>query len=116
MGNMSREKDKETSRSIGGTNQAINSKWTNLMVKAVEKGNPYCCFAFKYHWLKKHPSRKSSNVLFRAQGVCTKYQFRHTTTAILLLHSQSDQEIVEVEQFLINVAANNFPFTCIIIM
>ena len=41
------------------------------MAKAVEKGNPYCCFAFKYHWLKKHPSRKISNVLFRAQGVCT---------------------------------------------
>ena len=63
------------------------------MVKPVKKGNPYCCFAFKYHWLKKHPSRKvpmcyfvhkvfapSTNATWNA-----KYQFSHTTTAILLL-------------------------------
>ena len=49
----------------------VNLEWTTILARAVEKVNPFCCFAFKYHWIKKQPSRKGSAYCFRAQAACT---------------------------------------------
>ena len=35
---------------IMGGDGTVNSQWTNVMAQAIEKANPYCSFAFKYHW------------------------------------------------------------------
>ena len=55
----------------GTCDGTVNREWTNILARALEKVNPFCCFAFKYHWMKSQPSRKASAYCFRAQAICT---------------------------------------------
>ena len=56
---------------MGGPSGSMSKEWTSIMVNSIEKLNPFCTFAFKYKWVKKHPSRKASDCCFRAHAMCT---------------------------------------------
>ena len=60
-----------TNSTMDGASGKANKEWTTVMADVVAKVNPYCSFRFKYHWMKKQPSRKGSNYCFRTKGSCT---------------------------------------------
>ena len=45
--------------------------WNEVILKELNKANPYCCYSFRNKWLKKPESRKSSRIVFRCTGACS---------------------------------------------
>ena len=42
---------KEWNRLLNGSK--LHPKWGDVMCRKTKESNPYCCFAFKRHWVKK---------------------------------------------------------------